>query len=86
MLGLDASLERPILKTVSDRAKAIFEQFIAERLRRAESFDAPSARLLADFMDKCLADDVPFAEVVEEVGDVEQAIAEALKAGRQEIR
>ncbi|QGM45791.1 hypothetical protein [Methylocystis heyeri] len=71
---------------MSNRAKTIFEQFVAERLRRAEPLDPPSERLLADLMDKCLADDIPFAEIVEEVGDVEQAIAEALKAGRQEIR
>jgi hypothetical protein len=70
---------------VSDRAKIIFNRFIAEHCRRVESLDAPPEDLVADLKDKCLADDIPLAEVVEEVGDVEQAIVEALKAGRQEI-
>lgn len=70
---------------MSERGKILFGQFIADLTRRPEAVDQPIEGLLSDLMDKCLADDIPFNEIVEEVGDVEQALAEALKAGRREI-
>jgi hypothetical protein len=48
--------------------------------------DSPIEGHVSDLIDKALAEDVPFSEIVEEVGEVSQAIADAIKAGRHEIK
>ncbi|MFY9628403.1 MAG: hypothetical protein WAK03_09680 [Methylocystis sp.] len=71
---------------MSARGKDLFERFIAKRAAHPDLRNAPPESQFADLRDAAEAEDVTLAEIVEEVGELPDAIARAIREGYQGIR
>jgi len=70
---------------MSERGKELFDKFIATRLAHPELRNAQIEAQVADLLEAAESEDIPWAEIVEEVGDVSDAIRSALLASFKEI-
>jgi hypothetical protein len=71
---------------VSERGKELFDRFLSQRLDHPSLQSAPLATRVSELRDMAEAEEIPLAEITEEVGDLQEAIIEATKASRHEIR
>jgi hypothetical protein len=71
---------------VSERGRELFDRFIAQRLSHPDLRNAHIEIHVSDLLDMAEAEEIPLNEIVEEVGEISQAITDAITASRREIR
>ena len=71
---------------MSERGRALFERFIAQRLPHPELRDARVEKQVSELLEMAEANEIAWIEIVEEVGEISEAITAALMEGRKEIK
>lgn len=70
---------------MSERGRELFDKFIEQRLIHPQLRDAPLETHLSDLLDMAGARDVAWTEIVEEVGEITDALTAALAPSRKEM-